>query len=160
MCKALGLSEEISSALASGVWGSWSDGLPGKRIAEAGLDPENPLIRRAVQLARQLLGFPRHLSQHVGGFVLTLGPLIETVPIGNAAMQDRTFIEWDKHDIDALGIMKVDVLALGMLTCIRKAFDMLESHKGIGHSLASIPQDDTATYDMLCRADSLGVFQV
>ena len=160
VCKALGLSEEISSALASGVWGSWSDGLPGKRIAEAGLDPENPLIRRAVQLARQLLGFPRHLSQHVGGFVLTRGPLIETVPIGNAAMQDRTFIEWDKHDIDALGIMKVDVLALGMLTCIRKAFDMLESHKGIGHSLASIPQDDTATYDMLCRADSLGVFQV
>jgi error-prone DNA polymerase len=160
VCKALGLSEEISSALASGVWGSWSDGLPGKRIAEAGLDPENPLIRRAVQLARQLLGFPRHLSQHVGGFVLTRGPLIETVPIGNAAMKDRTFIEWDKHDIDALGIMKVDVLALGMLTCIRKAFDMLESHKGIRHSLASIPQDDTATYDMLCRADSLGVFQV
>ncbi|WP_291195706.1 error-prone DNA polymerase [Hyphomonas sp.] len=160
VCKALGLSEEISSALASGVWGSWSDGLPDKRIAEAGLDPANPLIRRAVQLARQLLGFPRHLSQHVGGFVLTRGPLIETVPIGNAAMKDRTFIEWDKDDIDALGIMKVDVLALGMLTCIRKAFDMLESHKGIRHSLASIPQDDTATYDMLCRADSLGVFQV
>ena len=160
VCKALGLSEEISSALASGVWGSWSDGLPDKRIAEAGLDPSNPLIRRAVQLARQLLGFPRHLSQHVGGFVLTRGPLIETVPIGNAAMKDRTFIEWDKDDIDALGIMKVDVLALGMLTCIRKAFDMLESHKGIRHSLASIPQDDTATYDMLCRADSLGVFQV
>jgi error-prone DNA polymerase len=160
VCKALGLSEEISSALASGVWGSWSDGLPDKRIAEAGLDPANPLIRRAVQLARQLLGFPRHLSQHVGGFVLTRGPLIETVPIGNAAMKDRTFIEWDKDDIDALGIMKVDVLALGMLTCIRKAFDMIESHKGIRHSLASIPQDDTATYDMLCRADSLGVFQV
>jgi error-prone DNA polymerase len=160
VCKALGLSEEISSALASGVWGSWSDGLPDKRIAEAGLDPANPLIRRAVQIARQLLGFPRHLSQHVGGFVLTRGPLIETVPIGNAAMKDRTFIEWDKDDIDALGIMKVDVLALGMLTCIRKAFDMLESHKGIRHSLASIPQDDTATYDMLCRADSLGVFQV
>ena len=160
VCKALGLSEEISSALASGVWGSWSDGLPGKRIAEAGLDPANPLIRRAVQLARQLLGFPRHLSQHVGGFVLTRGPLIETVPIGNAAMKERTFIEWDKDDIDALGIMKVDVLALGMLTCIRKAFDMLESHKGIRHSLASIRQDDTATYDMLCRADSLGVFQV
>ncbi len=160
VCKALGLSEEISSALASGVWGSWSDGLPDKRIAEAGLDPANPLIRRAVQLARQLLGFPRHLSQHVGGFVLTRGPLIETVPIGNAAMKDRTFIEWDKDDIDALGIMKVDVLALGMLTCIRKAFDLLESHKGIRHSLASIPQDDTATYDMLCRADSLGVFQV
>lgn len=160
VCKALGLSEEISASLARGAWGSWSDGLPDKRIAEAGLDPANPLIRRAVQLARQLLGFPRHLSQHVGGFVLTRGPLIETVPVGNAAMKDRTFIEWDKDDISALGIMKVDVLALGMLTCIRKAFDMIESHKGIRHTLANIPQDDKATYDMLCRADSLGVFQV
>ncbi|MEQ9507259.1 MAG: error-prone DNA polymerase [Hyphomonas sp.] len=160
VCKAIGLSEEISSALASGVWGSWSDGLPDKRIVEAGLDPANPLIRRAVQLARQLIGFPRHLSQHVGGFVLTHGPLIETVPIGNAVMEKRTFIEWNKDDIDALGIMKVDVLALGMLTCIRKAFDMLASHKGNHHSLASVPQDDVATYDMLCKADSLGVFQV
>jgi error-prone DNA polymerase len=160
VCKALGLSEEIASAIASGVWGSWSDGLPDKRIAEAGLDPTNPLIRRAVQLARQLLGFPRHLSQHVGGFILTRGPLIETVPIGNAAMEGRTFIEWDKDDIDALGIMKVDVLALGMLTCIRKAFDLLDSHKGLRFDLATIPQDDPATYDMLCNADSLGVFQV
>ncbi|HRI99892.1 MAG TPA: error-prone DNA polymerase [Hyphomonas sp.] len=160
VCKALGLSEEIAAALASGVWGSWSDGLPDKRIVEAGLDPANPLIRRAVQLARQLLGFPRHLSQHVGGFVLTRCPLIETVPIGNAAMEERTFIEWDKDDIDALGIMKVDVLALGMLTCIRKAFDLLDSHKGLRFDLASIPQDDTATYNMLCKADSLGVFQV
>ena len=160
VCKALGLSEDISSALAKGVWGSWSDHLPDTRIAEAGLDPANPLIRRAVQLARQLLGFPRHLSQHVGGFVLTRGPLIETVPIGNAAMEKRTFIEWDKDDIDALGIMKVDVLALGMLTCIRKAFAMLESHKGTAHTLASIPPDDTATYDMLCKGDSIGVFQV
>ena len=160
VCKALGLSEEIASALASSVWGSWSDGLPDKRIAEAGLDPSNPLIRRAVQLARQLLGFPRHLSQHVGGFVLTRGPLIGTVPVGNAAMEDRTFIEWDKDDIDALGIMKVDVLALGMLTCIRKAFDLIDSHKGVRYDLATIPQDDPATYDMLCKADSLGVFQV
>ena len=160
VCKALGLSDDISSALANGIWGSWSDALPDKRITEAGLDPANPLIRRAVQLARQLLGFPRHLSQHVGGFVLTRGPLIETVPVGNAAMPDRTFIEWDKDDIDALGIMKVDVLALGMLTCIRKAFDLLAAHKGIEHTLASIEQEDTATYDMLCRGDSIGVFQV
>ncbi|MFN7054014.1 error-prone DNA polymerase [Hyphomonas sp.] len=160
VCKALGLSEDISAALASTVWGSWSDGLPDKRIAEAGLDPANPMIRRAVQLARQLMGFPRHLSQHVGGFVLTRGALIETVPIGNAAMEARTFIEWDKDDIDALGIMKVDVLALGMLTCIRKAFEMLAAHKGIRHDLASLPPDDPDTYDMLCRADSLGVFQV
>ncbi|WP_213271626.1 error-prone DNA polymerase [Hyphomonas sp.] len=160
VCKALGLSEEISAALASGVWGSWSDGLPDKRIIEAGLDPANPLIRRAIRLARQLLGFPRHLSQHVGGFVLTRRALIETVPVGNAAMEDRTFIEWDKDDIDALGIMKVDVLALGMLTCIRKAFELLDSHKGMRYDLAAIPQEDKATYDMLCAADSLGVFQV
>ena len=160
VCKALGLSEDISSALANGVWGSWNDAMPDKRIVEAGLDPKNPMIRRAIALARQLMGFPRHLSQHVGGFVLTRGALTETVPIGNAAMEDRTFIEWDKDDIDALGIMKVDVLALGMLTCIRKAFDLLESHKGIRHDLASIPADDTPTYDMLCEADSIGVFQV
>ncbi|WP_321489881.1 error-prone DNA polymerase [uncultured Hyphomonas sp.] len=160
VCKALGLSEDISSALANGVWGSWNDAMPDKRIVEAGLDPRSPLIRRAILLTRQLIGFPRHLSQHVGGFVLTQGPLTETVPIGNAAMDKRTFIEWDKDDINALGIMKVDVLALGMLTCIRKAFDMLESHKGIHHTLASIPADDQPTYDMLCRADSVGVFQV
>tara|TARA_R110001606_G_scaffold138492_2_gene276672 strand:- start:16521 stop:19790 length:3270 start_codon:yes stop_codon:yes gene_type:complete len=160
VCKVFGLSEDISAALANGVWGSWSDTFPDKRISEAGLDPANPLIRRAIQLTRQLLGFPRHLSQHVGGFVLTRGPLVETVPIGNAAMENRTFIEWDKDDIEALGIMKVDVLALGMLTCIRKAFDLLDAHKGIQHDLASIEGDDTATYDMLCKGDSIGVFQV
>ena len=160
VCKVLGLSEDISAALANGVWGSWSDTFPDKRISEAGLDPTNPVIRRAIQIARQLLGFPRHLSQHVGGFVLTRGPLLETVPIGNAAMEDRTFIEWDKDDIEALGIMKVDILALGMLSCIRKAFDLLDAHKGIRHDLASIKDDDTETYDMLCKGDSVGVFQV
>lgn len=160
VCKALGLSEEIASTLASGVWGSWNDGFPDERIVEAGLDPANPLIRRAIYLARQLLGFPRHLSQHVGGFVLTQSPLIDTVPIGNAAMEKRTFIEWNKDDIDALGIMKVDVLALGMLTCIRRAFAFLDSHKGRNFTLATVPQDDAATYEMLCNADSLGVFQV
>ncbi|MEZ5946931.1 MAG: error-prone DNA polymerase [Hyphomonas sp.] len=160
VCKALGLSEDISGALANGVWGSWNDAMPDKRIAEAGLDPANPHIRRAIRLTRELIGFPRHLSQHVGGFVLTRRPLTETVPIGNAAMDERTFIEWDKDDISALGIMKVDVLALGMLTCIRKSFDLLKVHKGISQTLASIPQDDTQTYDMLCRADSIGVFQV
>jgi len=124
------------------------------------LDPANPTIRRAIQLTRQLIGFPRHLSQHVGGFVLTRGPLVETVPIGNATMDERTFIEWDKDDIAALNIMKVDVLALGMLTCIRKAFDLLRLHKGLDYDLATIPADDPATYDMLCEGDSLGVFQV
>ena len=160
VCKALGLSEDISSALAGTVWGSFGAGVDAVHIKQAGLDPANPMIRRAILLTRQLIGFPRHLSQHVGGFVLTRGPLTETVPIGNAAMEARTFIEWDKDDIAALNIMKVDVLALGMLTCIRKAFDFLRLHKGIEHDLASLPDGDPATYDMLCEGDSLGVFQV
>ncbi|MFN3312520.1 MAG: error-prone DNA polymerase, partial [Hyphomonas sp.] len=160
VCKVLGLSADVSGALAAGSWGSWGSAIPGSQIREAGFDPANPVIRRAIRLTRELIGFPRHLSQHVGGFVLTRGPLVETVPIGNAAMPERTFIEWDKDDISALNIMKVDVLALGMLTCIRKAFDLIEAHKSRRYSLATIPADDTATYDMLCRADSLGVFQV
>ncbi|WP_084419701.1 error-prone DNA polymerase [Henriciella litoralis] len=160
VCKALGLSQDIASALAGTVWGSFGSDVKEQQIRQAGLDPANPVIRRAVQLTRQLIGFPRHLSQHVGGFVLTRGPLVETVPIGNAAMDERTFIEWDKDDISALGIMKVDVLALGMLTCIRKAFDMLRLHKGLDYDLATIPQEDEATYDMLCKGDSLGTFQV
>ncbi|WP_018147723.1 error-prone DNA polymerase [Henriciella marina] len=160
VCKALGLSQDIASALAGTVWGSFGSDVKEKQIRQAGLDPTNPVVRRAVQLTRQLIGFPRHLSQHVGGFVLTRGPLVETVPIGNAAMDERTFIEWDKDDISALGIMKVDVLALGMLTCIRKAFDLLRLHKGLDYSLATVPQEDEATYDMLCKGDSLGVFQV
>ncbi len=160
VCKALGLSQDIASALAGTVWGSFGSDVKEKQIRQAGLDPSNPVIRRAVQLTRQLIGFPRHLSQHVGGFVLTRGPLVETVPIGNAAMDERTFIEWDKDDISALNIMKVDVLALGMLTCIRKAFDLLRLHKGLDYSLATVPQEDEATYDMLCKGDSLGVFQV
>ena len=160
VCKALGLTEDVSSALAGTVWGSWGSAINPNQIRQAGLDPANPMIRRAILLTQQLIGFPRHLSQHVGGFVLTRGPLVETVPIGNAAMDERTFIEWDKDDINALGIMKVDVLALGMLTCIRKAFDLLQLHKGLEFSLATIPQDDVATYDMLCEGDSLGVFQV
>uniref|UniRef100_UPI0026038867 error-prone DNA polymerase n=1 Tax=Henriciella sp. TaxID=1968823 RepID=UPI0026038867 len=160
VCKALGLSEDIASALAGTIWGSWGTDIDTKQIRQAGLDPDNLTIRRTIILTRQLIGFPRHLSQHVGGFVLTRTPLVETVPIGNAAMEERTFIEWDKDDIDALGLMKVDVLALGMLTCIRKAFNLLKLHKRIAHTLASIPPDDSATYDMLCEGDSLGVFQV
>ena len=160
VCKALGLSEDVATALAGTVWGSWGKEIHTEQIARTGLDPSSPLIRRAITLTKQLLGFPRHLSQHVGGFVLTRGPLIETVPIGNAAMDERTFIEWDKDDIEALGIMKVDVLALGMLTCIRKAFDLIRDHKGRAYTLATLPVEDPATYDMLCEADSLGVFQV
>ncbi len=160
VCKAMGLSDDVATALASTVWGSWGKDLDPALIRRAGLDPANPVIRRAMHLARALIGFPRHLSQHVGGFVLSRGPLVETVPIGNAAMAERTFIEWDKDDIETLGLMKVDVLALGMLTCIRKAFDMLDLYKGEALDLASVPAGDTATYDMLCAGDSLGVFQV
>ncbi|MEM0927990.1 MAG: error-prone DNA polymerase [Pseudomonadota bacterium] len=160
VCKALGLSQDIASSLAGTVWGSFGSDVNEEDMQKKGLDPTNPTLRLALILIRQLIGFPRHLSQHVGGFVLTQGPLVETVPIGNAAMENRTFLEWDKDDIDALGIMKVDVLALGMLTCIRKAFDLLKNHKGIAHDLASIAQGDKATYDMLCEGDSLGVFQV
>jgi len=160
VCKALGVSPDIASVMAGTVWGSFGSDVHEEQVKKSGLDPKSPSLRRVLNLTRQLIGFPRHLSQHVGGFVLTEGPLVETVPIGNAAMPDRTFIEWDKDDINALGIMKVDVLALGMLTCIRKAFDLLAEHKGIRHDLASLPPDDTATYDMLCEGDSLGVFQV
>jgi error-prone DNA polymerase len=157
--KVLGLTEDIVAALAKTVWGTGDD-LPDDHIRQAGLDPANPAIRQAVALADALIGFPRHLSQHVGGFVLTRAPLDETVPIGNAAMDDRTFIEWDKDDIDTLGLMKVDVLALGMLSCLRRGLDLLKAHYGKEFSLATLPQDDGAVYDMLSHADSVGVFQV
>ena len=160
--KALGLTEDVTAALAGTVWGSWGDISPDEHIAQVGLDPKNPEIRRATALASQLLAFPRHLSQHVGGYVLTKRRLDETVPIGNAAMEDRTFIEWDKDDIDALGLMKVDVLALGMLTALRKSFEMIpEMHNDkLIRDIADIPQEDSSVYDMLCKADSVGVFQV
>jgi len=157
--KVLGLTEDVTAALAKTVWG-YGDGLPDDHIRQAGLDPANPAVRQAVALADALIGFPRHLSQHVGGFVLTRSPLDETVPIGNAAMDDRTFIEWDKDDIDTLGLMKVDVLALGMLSCLRRGLDLLQAHYGKDYSLATLPADDAAVYDMLSRADSIGVFQV
>ena len=159
--KAMGLSEDTVAALAGMVWGTTSGGeLPEKHVREAGLDPEDPLLAAVLELTHELMGFPRHLSQHVGGFVLTRGPLVEVVPVGNAAMEDRTFIEWDKDDIAALGLLKVDVLGLGMLTCIRRAFDLIEKHEGKALTLASVPREDEAVYDMLCKADSIGVFQV
>ena len=153
--KALGLTEDVTAALAGTVWGSWGDSPPDDHIRQSGLDPDNPEIRRATALAGEILNFPRHLSQHVGGFVLTKRRLDETVPIGNGAMKDRTFIEWDKDDIDDLGLMKVDVLALGMLTAIKRAMDAL----GIA-DMADIPEEDPAVYAMLSHADSVGVFQV
>ena len=158
--KALGLTEDVTAALADTVWGSWGSGLSEMQVKQAGLDPHNAMIELAVQLATELIEFPRHLSQHVGGYVLTQDRLDTYVPIGNAAMDDRTFIEWDKDDVDALKMMKVDVLALGMLTCIRKCFDLIEGHKGRRYELATVPQDEKPVYDMLCRGESLGVFQV
>ena len=157
--KAMGLSEDVTAALAKTVWGSHGTDMGQSNVDEVGLDLSDPLLSRTLKLAEQMIGMPRHLSQHVGGFILTEGALCETVPIGNGAMPDRSFIEWDKDDIDVLGILKVDILALGMLTCIRKCFDLLRAHYGVDHSLASIPHDD-AVYDMLCKGDSVGVFQV
>ena len=156
----MGLTPDVTAALAKTVWG-YGDGLPDDHIRQAGLDPANPAIRQAVDLADELIGFPRHLSQHVGGFVLTRERLDETVPIGNAAMDERTFIEWDKDDIDTLGLMKVDVLALGMLSCIRRGLDLLK--QPLRQELTRSPRcrrTIQAVYDMLSRADSVGVFQV
>lgn len=158
--KAMGLSEDVVGAMARMTWGWSSKGVAADEVRQAGLDPDDPLIAMALSLAGELIGFPRHLSQHVGGFVITRGVLEEVVPIQNAAMEDRTIVEWDKDDLDTLGILKIDVLALGMLSCIRKAFDLLETHYGIRHGLRTVPEDDPAVYDMLCQADSVGVFQV
>lgn len=161
--KALGLSEDVTGRIVDTVWGSFSSELPESRVTEAGLDVEAPVVRRMLDLVGQLLGkkFPRHLSQHVGGFVLTQNRLDETVPLHNGAMDDRTFIEWDKDDIDALGLMKVDVLALGMLSAIRKAFDLLELHGFGKHTLeVDLDSEDEAVYAMLQKGDSVGVFQV
>jgi len=159
--KAMGLSEDVVAALAGMVWGTRAGGaLPDQRVREAGLDASDPLLQRVLELTDELIGFPRHLSQHVGGFVLTRGPLVEIVPVGNAAMDDRTFIEWDKDDLAAVGLLKVDVLGLGMLSCIRRAFDLIATHEDKHLTLATLPREDAAVYDMLCRAEAIGVFQV
>src|SRR5215469_5568814 len=158
--KAFGLTEDVTAALASGVWGGWGSRLKDSEIRQGSFDPSNPLITRAAKVANELIGFPRHLSQHVGGFVLTNDRLDEIVPVGPATMEDRHFIEWDKDDIDALQMMKVDVLALGMLTCVRKAFDLIAIHGGKRYDLANVPREDSGVYDMLCEADAIGVFQV
>jgi error-prone DNA polymerase len=159
--KALGISEDVTARLSSTVWGSYASQYERKRMVEAGFGPESPEIGRLHHFVEQILKFPRHLSQHVGGFVLTEDRLDEMVPVHHAAMDDRTFVEWDKDDIDALGLMKVDVLALGMLTCIAKSFALMRNH-GVGeHSLeVDIDSNDPAIYEMLGKGDSLGVFQV
>ncbi|MDE2184272.1 MAG: error-prone DNA polymerase [Alphaproteobacteria bacterium] len=158
--KVFGLTEDVTAALSGGVWGSWGSRLHDSEIRQGSLDPFNAVIDRAAKAANDLIGFPRHLSQHVGGFVLTHDRLDEIVPVGPATMEDRFFIEWDKDDIDALNIMKVDVLALGMLTCIRKAFDLVRVHERKAYDLATVPREDHSVYEMLQKADAVGVFQV
>ena len=159
--RAMGLTEDTISAMSSQLWGFFSArGLEAERLAEIGLDANDRRLQQTLELVYEIVGFPRHLSQHVGGFIITEGRLDELVPIENATMEDRTVICWDKDDIDALGILKVDVLSLGMLTCIRKAFDLIRQHHRTTHTLATLPPEDPRVYDMLCRADSIGVFQV
>ncbi|MDC0736653.1 error-prone DNA polymerase [Cognatishimia sp. SS12] len=158
--KVMGLSQDVTAGLSSQIWGMSDGGVDLDRIRELGLDPTDGRLMQTIRLIGEIIGFPRHLSQHVGGFVITAGRLDELAPIENAAMEDRTVICWDKDDIDALGILKIDVLGLGMLSCIRKSFELLEQHDKIKHDIASVPQGDTDTYDMLCRADAVGVFQV
>ena len=159
--RAMGLSEDTISAMSSQLWGFYAtDAVRDHRLREIGLDPSDRRLRMTLDLVEQIIGFPRHLSQHVGGFIITQGRLDELVPIENATMEGRTVICWDKDDIDALGILKVDVLSLGMLTCIRKAFDLIQRHHRQDFNLATLPPEDPAVYDMLCKADSIGVFQV
>ena len=158
--KVLGLSEDVTAALADTVWGWSGDAIGEEQVLGAGLDPKDPTLRLALTLARELIGFPRHLSQHVGGFVITRGRLDELVPIENAAMEERTVIEWDKDDLNVLGILKVDILALGMLSCIRRGFDLLKEHYNEPLTIPSVPKERPEVYDMLGHADSLGVFQV
>jgi len=159
--RAMGLTEDTISALSSQLWGFFSArGLEVQRMTEIGLDPSDRRLCQTMELVYEVVGFPRHLSQHVGGFIITDGRLDELVPIENATMEDRTVICWDKDDIDSLGILKVDVLSLGMLTCIRKAFDLITQHHQTNHTLATLPPEDSKVYDMLCEADSIGVFQV
>jgi DNA-directed DNA polymerase III PolC len=159
--RAMGLSEDTLSAMSSQIWGfGASKAMNTQRLVEIGLDPTDRRLQLTLQLIEEIQGFPRHLSQHVGGFIITEGRLDELVPIENATMEDRTVICWDKDDIDTLGILKVDILALGMLSCIRKAFGLLEKHHHAAYTLATLPPEDPQVYEMLSQADSLGVFQV
>ena len=158
--KVLGFDETTLAQLSSGHRWWDEDGLAETRLREAGLDPDSLAVRQLVTLVKQLLGFPRHLSQHTGGFVLTRGPLARLVPIENASMPERTVIQWDKDDLDAMGLLKVDVLALGMLTAIRRSLDFIGQRRGRPMDIHDIPDKDEATYDMICAADTVGVFQI
>ena len=158
--KVMGLSADAVAALNGTIWGWSNQGLPEHRVRELGLDPTDKRLALTLMLAQELTGFPRHLSQHVGGFVITKGPLGDLVPISNAAMADRTVVEWDKDDLDSLRILKIDVLALGMLTCLRKGFDLIDEHFGRRWEIATVPQDVPGVYEMIQRADTIGVFQI
>ncbi len=157
--KAMGLSKDTVDRLLS-MASVWSKPVDEERAREEGFDPTDRRLRLTLQLARELYGFPRHLSQHTGGFVISRGPLCEIVPIENAAMEDRTVIEWNKDDLEALGLIKVDVLGLGMLSCIRRSFELLEAHYGVRHTLGDVPSEDPGVYGMIQRADTIGVFQI
>ncbi len=157
--KAMGLPEDVTKALSSGLW-SWSEEITEKNVTDLNLNPNDYRLVMTLKLARELMGAPRHLGQHVGGFVLTRSRLDDLVPIEPARMEDRQVIEWDKDDVEALKMMKVDVLALGMLTCMQKAFDLIREHKGEDLDLAKVKQEDSATYAMIRKADTLGTFQV
>ena len=158
--KAMGLSVDTVNRLSGSIWEFTDEWFEGKRLTEQGLNAGDQHLRKVLQLTREFMGFPRQLGQHTGGFVITRGKLCDLVPVMNARMEDRTCIEWNKDDIDALGFMKIDVLALGMLTCIRKAFDLVKENYGLDLTLANIPQDDPAVYEMICHADTIGVFQI
>ncbi|WP_207099680.1 error-prone DNA polymerase [Paracoccus shandongensis] len=158
--KAMGLPEDLIQTLSGQIWAWSEEGVSEAQIRELNLDPSDRRLRLTLDLARQLMGAPRHLSQHPGGFVLTQDRLDDLVPIEPAAMEDRQIIEWDKDDIDALRFMKVDVLALGMLTCMAKGLALIEEHKGVRHDLATIPSEDPRTYAMIRKADTLGTFQI
>ncbi|MEM8649583.1 MAG: error-prone DNA polymerase [Pseudomonadota bacterium] len=158
--KVFGMSDDSITAISGTRWGSYSGDINAEDAKRAGLDPQDKHLSQMLDLAQQLVSFPRHLSQHVGGFVITKDRLSSLIPIENAAMEDRTIVEWDKDDLESLGMLKIDVLALGMLTCIRKAFDFLKDHYGRHETLSSIKDGDVPTYDMICRADTIGVFQI
>ena len=157
--RAMGLSKDTVDRLLS-MASVWSKPVDEERAREEGFDPTDRRLRLTLELARELQGFPRHLSQHTGGFVISRGPLCEIVPIENAAMEDRTVIEWNKDDLEALGLIKVDVLGLGMLSCIRRSFELLEAHYGVRHTLGDVPAEDPGVYGMIQRADTIGVFQI
>jgi len=158
--KAMGLSEDTIKRIGATIWDFSAEGFDEKRLLEQGLNPQDPLIYKVLELTTLLMGFPRQLGQHTGGFVITAGKLSDLCPVMNARMENRTQLEWNKDDLEALGILKVDVLGLGMLTMIRKAFDLVLQHYGKKLTLANVPQDDPEVYDMICHADTIGVFQI